>query len=145
MGRTVRILDEEDVRATLDMASCIDAVQEALIKYSTGRSEQPSVIHLEVPEAQGEIHVKAGHLHGAPRYVVKVSSGFYGTEPPSYDGVVIVFDARTGAPVAFLLDNGFVTDQRTAAAGGVAARYLAPDRAETVAVAGPGIEARRQR
>ena len=48
------------------------------------------------------------------------------------------------APVAFLLDGGLLTDLRTGAAGGVAARWLAPDRVDVVAVLGTGIQARRQ-
>jgi ornithine cyclodeaminase len=140
----VRILRAADVRAALPMASCIDAVEAAFVAYSAGRAELPGVIHLDVPEAKGEIHVKAGHLQGAPAYAVKVASGFYAEDPPAIDGMVLVFDARTGAPVALLLDGGLLTDVRTGAAGGVAARWLAPDRVKTVAVLGTGIQARRQ-
>jgi ornithine cyclodeaminase/alanine dehydrogenase-like protein (mu-crystallin family) len=144
MGSSIRILREGDVRAALDMASCIDAVERAFVAYSTGRAELPDVIHLDVPEARGEFHVKAGHLHGAPYYAVKAASGFSGVEPPAIDGMVVVFDARDGSPAAFLLDHGYVTDARTGAAGGVAARHLAPDRVETVAVVGTGLQARYQ-
>src|SRR5262249_58126481 len=101
----------------LPRGACIDAAEAAFVAYSAGRAELPSVIHLDVPEAEGEIHIKAGHLHGGRTYAVKVSSGFYGAEPPAYDGLVLVFDATTGAPAAFLLDGGVVTDPRTAAAG----------------------------
>jgi ornithine cyclodeaminase len=141
---TVRVLREADVRAALPMATCIDAVEGAFVAYSSGEAELPSVIHLDVPEARGEIHVKAGHIHGAPAYAVKVASGFYAADPPAVDGLVIVFDAETGAPVAFLLDGGYVTDTRTGAAGGVAARWLAPEHATVVGVVGTGIQARRQ-
>jgi ornithine cyclodeaminase len=144
MGASVRILREGDVRAALDMASCIDAVDRAFAAYSTGRAELPSVIHLDVPEARGEIHVKAGHLHGAPYYAVKAASGFHAAEPPAIDGMVVVFDARDGSPAAFLIDHGYLTDVRTGAAGGVAARHLAPERVETVAVIGTGLQARYQ-
>lgn len=141
---SVRILRRDDVVAALPMDGCIDAVEAAFVAYSAGRAELPAVIHLDVPEAGGEIHVKAGHLHGAPAYAVKVASGFYGADPPAIDGLVLVFDAADGAPLAFLIDGGFVTDQRTGAAGGVAARYLAPERVSAVAVIGTGIQARRQ-
>ena len=70
MTRTVRILRESDVRAALDMGACIDACEHAFAAYATGGAELPSVIHLDVPEAEGEIHLKAGHLHGAPYYAV---------------------------------------------------------------------------
>jgi ornithine cyclodeaminase len=141
----VRILREVDVRAVLDMASCIDACERAFVAYSTGDAELPDVIHLDVPESSGEIHVKAGHVHGASHYAVKIASGFAPVAGARVaDGMVIVFDARSGAPAAFLLDNGCVTDLRTGAAGGVAARHLAPARVERVAVIGTGTQARRQ-
>ncbi|MDX6595797.1 MAG: hypothetical protein QOI72_1179 [Solirubrobacterales bacterium] len=140
----MRILLEDDVRAALDMASCIDACRDAFVAYSSGRAELPGVIHLEVPESRGEIHVKAGHLHGAAYYAVKAASGFYAQDPAAIDGLVLVFDARDGSPAAILLDGGFITDQRTGAAGGVAAAELAPATVDEVAVIGTGIQARKQ-
>ena len=75
---------------------------------------------------------------------MKVASGFYDVDPAAIDGLVMVFDASNGAPAAFLLDGGFITDLRTGAAGGVAARHLAPERVEVVAVIGTGAQARHQ-
>jgi len=57
---------------------------------------------------------------------------------------VLVFDATTGAPAAALIDNGYLTDVRTAAAGAVAARYLARAEPRVVAVIGTGSQARLQ-
>ena len=145
--RSVRILREADVRASLDMASCIEACDSAFASYSRGGASLPGVIHLHVPERQGEIHVKAGHLHGAPYYAVKVASGFPRNVEmglPSSDGMVIVFDSETGEPAAFLLDGGYLTSVRTGAAGGVAAKYLAPEQVWNVAVIGTGDQARFQ-
>jgi ornithine cyclodeaminase/alanine dehydrogenase-like protein (mu-crystallin family) len=138
------LLLADDVRGALDMPSLIDAMSEAFDAYSSGRAELPGVIHLDVPEARGEIHVKAGHLHGGARYAVKVASGFYGSDPPALDGLVLVFDATDGSLAALLLDGGYLTDARTGAAGGLAARHLAPERVETVAVLGTGAQARHQ-
>lgn len=140
----MRIYSRDDVARALDMPSCVDAVARAFAAYATGRAELPGIIHLEVPESGGEIHVKAGHLHGEPHYAVKVASGFSGLEPPASDGLVLVFDARDGSLAALLLDRGLLTDVRTGAAGGVAARHLAPERVGTVAVIGTGVQARHQ-
>lgn len=143
----VLVLREAEVRASLDMASCIDAMSEAFSAYSSGRAELPAVIHLDIPEHSGEIHVKGGYLHGGDHYAIKFASGFPGNEALGLapnDGLVLVFDARTGSPSAFLLDHGFITDQRTGAAGGVAARYLAREDSATVAVIGTGLQARCQ-
>jgi len=140
----VLVFREADVRAALDMPSLIDAVERAFVAYSSGRAELPGVIHLDVPEHRGEIHVKAGHLHGGSHYAVKMASGFYDLDPPAIDGMLVAFDATTGAPAALLLDNGFVTDARTGAAGGVVARHLAPAATRNVAVIGTGGQARYQ-
>lgn len=143
----VLILREREIRALLDPAACIDAMQQAFAAYATGKAQLPPVINLEVPEHEGEVHIKSGHLSGGPYYAVKIASGFYGNAAlglPSSNGMVLVFDARTGAPAAFLLDNGFITDLRTAAAGALAAKYLARKQVKTVAVIGSGAQARYQ-
>ena len=145
--RGVRILRRDDVRDSLDMAACIEACDRAFASYSRGDAQVPGVIHLDVPERSGEIHVKAGYLHGSPYYAVKVASGFPRNMElglPTSDGMVVVFDAETGAPAAFLLDQGYITDLRTGAAGGVAAKHLAPEKVWTVAVIGTGAQARYQ-
>ena len=143
----ILILGREEIRAALDMPSLIDAVEQAFTAYSAGRAELPSVIHLDVPEHEGEIHIKAGYVHGGPHFAVKVASGFPGNEasgvPPS-NGMVMVFDAATGASAAILFDGGHITDARTGAAGAVAARHLAPTAPRAVAVIGTGVQARQQ-
>lgn len=141
------VLAEDEVRSCLDMRSCIDAVAEAFAAYAGGRAELPAVIHLDVPDHGGEIHVKAGYVHGGGVYAVKFASGFPGNAEKGLapnDGMVCVFDAETGEPAALLLDHGFVTDQRTGAAGGLAARHLAREDAQVVAVIGTGLQARYQ-
>ncbi len=147
MKRKVLILREPEIRALLDPAACIRAMEQAFAAYATGKAQLPPVINLEVPESAGEVHIKTGHLSGGPYYAVKIASGFYGNAAlglPSSNGMVLVFDARTGAPAAFLLDNGFITDLRTAAAGALAAKYLARKVIKTVAVIGSGAQARYQ-
>jgi ornithine cyclodeaminase len=147
MGRTLLILREPEIRRLLDPAACLQAVEEAFTAYAGGRAMLPAVINLDIPESRGEIHVKAGHLRGGSHYAVKIASGFYdnpGRGLPQNDGMVLVFDAHTGAPAALLLDNGFITDLRTGAAGGIAAKHLARRDARVVGVVGSGGQARHQ-
>lgn len=147
MKRELLVLREGEIRALLDPAACIQAMERAFAAYATGKAQLPPVINLEVPEHGGEVHVKSGHLSGGAYYAVKIASGFYGNAAfglPSSNGMVLVFDAGTGAPAALLLDNGFITDLRTAAAGALAAKYLARAQLNTVAVIGSGAQARYQ-
>ncbi|HYV86479.1 MAG TPA: ornithine cyclodeaminase family protein [Patescibacteria group bacterium] len=143
----VLLLREPDIRRLLDPRVCLSAIEAAFAAYSTGRADLPAVIQLNVPERQGEIHVKAGHLHGGPVFAVKIASGFPGNPAlgrPASGGLVIAFDAATGAPAALLLDNGYITDLRTGLAGAVAARHLSRKDASIAAVIGSGAQARHQ-
>jgi ornithine cyclodeaminase len=152
MSREVLILREAEIRALLDPKACIAAMEQAFAAYSTGQAQLPEVIHLDIPDSdasrnRGEIHIKAGYVNGGAYYAVKIVSGFLGNPQlglPANDGMVVVFDANTGAPAAFLLDNGFITDFRTGAAGAAAAKYLARKKITVVAVIGTGGQARCQ-
>jgi ornithine cyclodeaminase len=141
------VLTEPEIRQLLTPAACIAAVERAFTAYAEGAAELPGVIHLGIPDANGEIHIKAGYLHAGPWYAVKFASGFPGNPAlglQTNGGIVVVFDARTGALAAILLDNGYITDLRTAAAGAVAAKHLARESIGTVAVIGTGAQARYQ-
>jgi ectoine utilization protein EutC len=145
--RQALILRESEIRALLDPRGCLQAVEGAFSAYARGQAELPAVINLEVPEHRGEVHVKAGYLHSGPYYAIKIASGFLDNIQlglPTSDGMVLVFDAQTGAVAALLLDNGYITDLRTGVAGAVAAKYLARTTVETVAVIGSGAQARHQ-
>ena len=125
----------------------VDVVREAFRADGEGRAHVPGVINLEVPARRGEFHVKTALIDGVPHVAVKIASGFYGNPAkglPSGSGLMAVFDADTGLPVALLLDNGFLTDIRTGAAGAVAAEALAPAAIATVGVLGSGLQARHQ-
>ena len=80
-----------------------------------------------------EVDVKTAYLPGFASFAIKVSTGFYGNAElglSSLNGLMTLFSTRTGLVEALLLDNGYLTDIRTAAAGAVAARHLAPAQVE---------------
>ena len=75
--------------------------------------------------------MKTAYIPGFDGFAIKVSPGFFDNPKiglPSLNGLMILFSAKTGLVEALLLDNGYLTDVRTAAAGAVAARHLAPAR-----------------
>jgi ornithine cyclodeaminase len=107
----------------------------------------PPAINLDIPAVRGELHVKTAYIEGVPWVAVKVASGFYDNPArglPSGSGLMMVFDAATGEPTVLLLDNGFLTDLRTAAAGAIAADVLAGPSIGVVGVLGSGVQARWQ-
>ena len=140
-------IDEAALRIVITPQVAVDAMREAFRADGEGRAHVPAVINLDVPAHRGEFHVKTALIDGVPHVAVKIASGFYdnpGKGLPSGSGLMAVFDAATGLPVALLLDNGFLTDIRTGAAGAVAAEVLAPSTFSTVGVLGSGLQARHQ-
>jgi len=91
--------------------------------------------------------VKTAYIPGFDGFAIKVSPGFFDNPKlglSSLNGLMILFSAKTGLVEAVYLDNGYLTDIRTAAAGAVAARHLAPETVETAGVIGTGVQARLQ-
>jgi len=143
----MQTIDETALRAVVTPAVAVDAMREAFRADGEGRAHVPAVINLDVPAHRGEFHVKTALIDGVPHVAVKIASGFYDNPSkglPSGSGLMAVFDAATGMPTALLLDNGFLTDIRTGAAGAIAADVLAPARITTVGVIGSGLQARYQ-
>lgn len=143
----MRIIEEQALRAAITPQIAVDTMRDAFRADGEGRAHVPAVINLDVPKYRGEFHVKTAHVDGVPHIAVKVASGFYDNPSqglPSGSGLMAVFDATTGLPVALLLDNGFLTDIRTGAAGAVAAEVLAPTRIRSVGMIGSGVQARHQ-
>ncbi len=143
----VSLFQEAEIRESVTLPEAIEAMEKAFAAYSNKTASVPGVIHLDVPEHQGEVHIKAGYLHGAPEYVVKLAAGFWENRRrnlPVGSGLMIVCSAETGFPQAVLLDNGYLTELRTAAAGAVAAKYMARLASEQVAILGAGMQGRFQ-
>lgn len=143
----IRLLSEDDARRLITPAQAIAACRDAYARLAQGRAELPDVITLEVKERHGEVHAKGGYLHGAPRFSIKVATGFYQNPSlglPSTSGAVWVFSAVTGVLEAMILDNGWLTELRTGAAGAVAADVLARRDVDTVGIVGAGMQARYQ-
>ncbi len=144
----VRILREDELRTLVDLdGEGLDAVREALRGLSDGRAVQPPVMRIDVPEHHGEVDVKGAYIRGLDSFAVKLSSGFFDNPRrglPTASGLMVLIDAETGVPRAILLDNGYLTDVRTALAGAVAADALARAALDTVAVLGAGAQARWQ-
>ncbi len=143
----MKIIQEDQLRAAITPRIAVDAIRAAFRADGEGRAHVPAVINLAIPSRHGEFHVKTAHIDGVPHVAVKIASGFFDNPAhglPSGSGLMAVFSADTGLPVALLLDNGFLTDIRTGAAGAVAAECLAPPTIGTVGVLGSGVQARHQ-
>ena len=145
---TIRLLSERDlrqaVRLDLDAIACIEKAFAAL---AGGKVVMPPILSMAIPEHNGEVDVKTAYVPGIDSFAIKMSPGFFDNPKlglPSTSGLMILFSARTGMLEALLLDNGYLTDVRTAAAGAVAARHLARQDASRACIIGAGTQARLQ-
>jgi ornithine cyclodeaminase len=141
----IPIYDEVSIRQAMSSSLAVKAIRAAFAADGEGRTIVPAVINLSVPG--GEFHVKTAAIEGVPWIAIKIASGFVQNVArglPAGSGLMALFDVANGLPVALLLDNGFLTDVRTGAAGAVAAECLARPEVETVGVLGSGLQARHQ-
>ncbi|MDP9753187.1 UNVERIFIED_ORG: ectoine utilization protein EutD/ectoine utilization protein EutC [Rhizobium sp. SORGH_AS260] len=144
----ITILTEKDLRAVVKLdLSAVNCVEQAFGALATKAVAMPPILRLDIPEFRGEVDVKTAYVPGFDGFAIKVSPGFFDNPRlglPSLNGLMILFSARTGLVEALLLDNGYLTDVRTAAAGAVAARHLARKDASVATVFGAGMQARLQ-
>ena len=143
----MRTITLAEIREALQGVDLVPGMESAFVAYSTGKTVVPPVGELLLPDAQADVHIKYGYIVGEPYYVIKVASGFYGNPErglPSSNGLMLVFSRTTGELVAILLDEGYLTDLRTGAAGAVAAKHLAPKTVRRIGIVGSGTQARYQ-
>lgn len=145
---TPLILTEDDLRRRIALdLPLIDVIEAGFARLAQGGVVMPPVLSMHLPDVNGEVDVKTAYVPGLQGFAVKISPGFFDNPArglPSTSGLMVVLDAETGRVRAVLLDNGYLTDLRTAAAGGVAARHLSRPDASRAAILGAGLQARMQ-
>jgi ornithine cyclodeaminase len=144
----IHVLTEGELRGciVLDL-TVIDCIEGAFHALAAKPVVMPPILRLDIPEHRGEVDVKTAYVPGLDSFALKVSPGFFDNPKiglPSLNGLMILFSAKTGLVEALLLDNGYLTDVRTAAAGAVAARHLSRPEARSAAIFGAGVQARLQ-
>ncbi|GAB2188072.1 cyclodeaminase [Roseibium sp. LAB1] len=148
MAHEIRLVTEADLRRSVHLdLEVIDCIEEAFAKLATGTVVMPPVLSMALPEVNAEVDVKTAYVPGLDGFAIKVSPGFFNNPTlglSSLNGLMVLFSAKTGLVQAVFLDNGYLTDIRTAAAGAVAARHLAPKEVSTIGILGTGVQARLQ-
>jgi ornithine cyclodeaminase len=143
---TVLVLSDADVRAALDMPSCIAAMEGALSGLARGELTMPLRSIVRVPDDEvlglGLMPAHRGGEHPLvtlKEVVVVPSNPTRGLD--SHQGAVLVHDGKTGQLVA-VLNASPVTEIRTAAVSAVATKLLARADARQVAIIGSGVQGR---
>jgi len=134
------VLDENQVRSHLTYEKLIPALEQALIRFSTGEIAQPVRSVLPAPWHHGLFGIMPAV--GADLMCVKLVTVFENnTTLPTHQAVIQLFSAETGEPLA-TLDGRLITEMRTAAVTAIAAKLFTPHKPLTLAILGSGVQAR---
>ncbi|MER9435853.1 ornithine cyclodeaminase family protein [Mesorhizobium sp. M0618] len=142
-----RVVPLEQILKALPDIDVVAEIERGFVALSEGKVEVPPVGELLFPDENGELHIKYGAVRGDDVFVVKLATGFFNNPQlglPPFSGCMLVFSAKTGQIVCVLLEEGELTNHRTAAAGAVVARHLAPPNLLTIGICGSGVQARLQ-
>ncbi|MEM7117290.1 MAG: ornithine cyclodeaminase family protein [Chloroflexota bacterium] len=143
----MKIITLPEIKTAVSQLDPLPAIEAGFVAYSAGEAVVPPVGELIMSDPPGDVHIKYGYLKGGDSYVIKIASGFYENyklDLPTSNGMMLLFDQKTGVPLATLLDEGYLTDLRTAVAGAIAAKYLAPKNVTCIGIVGTGIQGRMQ-
>ena len=138
------VLSQTEVRELLPMDRCIELMAEALTGLSAGEAVNPLRHGIFLPDRSGLLGLMPGYIAEPAALGVKVIAVFpdnHGSELDSHQGIVALFDAQNGRPLA-ILEASEITAIRTAAASGLATRLLAREDASELAILGSGRQAR---
>ena len=136
------VLGRADVEALLDLDALVDALAEAFVDLSGGRVSMPQ--RVAAFSGHGLLGVMPAYLPSANLLETKLVTLFErnaGTELPTHQAAIAVFDPQRGALTA-LMDGTYITATRTAAGSALSTRLLARDDARVLAICGTGVQAR---
>ena len=143
----MRIVTLDEIKAVLPKIDLMEEIEAGFSAYSKGEVVVPPVGELNFEDPPGDVHIKYGYIRDDDVYVIKIASGFYQNKLlglSNGQGMMVVFDQKNGKPLGLLQDEGYLTDVRTAVAGAICAKYLAPNNIQAIGIIGTGVQARMQ-
>ena len=136
-----------EILDALKQVNLVDIIGQGFVSLSKNQVITPPIGELLFPDSNGEVHIKYGAIKNDNDFVIKMATGFFNNPQkglPPFSGCMLVFSQHTGQIKAVLLEEGELTNHRTAAAGAVAAKYLAPKHVHQIGIVGTGVQARMQ-
>jgi alanine dehydrogenase len=144
MSQHFRLLNEAQVKSLLPMADLIQAMEDALARFSAGDVLQPVRTVLTVGPTHAYFGLMPAYMPQPARLGAKLVTVFGENESrglPSHLATILLLNPDTGALEA-ILDGRYITEARTAAVSAVSARHLARADAARLAIIGTGVQAR---
>lgn len=135
-------LSEAAIARVLKYEQLIPAMEKALAAFSAGRVIQPVRNMLTIEEGKRFLGIMPAVAEdGMGAKLVCFFPKNAGTNVPAHQAMIMLFEPKTGTPLAFL-DGRLITEMRTAAVSAAVTKYLAPDNSRVLTVLGSGVQAR---
>jgi len=139
-------MSEDDVKSLLTMDDAIIAVENAFKDHGLSRTQMPPKSYLYFQKYGGDLRSMPAYLEGQDTSGVKIVNVHPGNQEqglPTVMALLVLNSPKTGAPLA-VMGATYLTNMRTGAAGGIAARALARPQSSVVGMVGAGAQARTQ-
>ncbi|AKB85775.1 alanine dehydrogenase [Methanococcoides methylutens] len=139
-------LEQNDVRSLLDLSDAMDAVEKAFEQHGRKKVQMPSKSYLYFESHNGDLRTMPAYLEEQDVAGVKIVNVHPDNRQKGLPTVMALFvlnSTETGAPLA-VMDASLLTDIRTGAAGGIAAKHLARPESSVLGLVGSGNQARTQ-
>ncbi len=139
-------LTQEEVKSVMDMHSDMQVVESAFRQHGLGKVQMPPKSYLYYTSYNGDLRTMPAYLEEEDITGVKIVNVHPGNPSrglPTVMALIVLISPETGAPVA-IMDGTYLTDIRTGAAGGIAAKYLARKDSKIIGMVGTGNQAKTQ-
>jgi len=143
----MRVVSLDEIKTVLPKVDLISDIETGFASYSRGEVVVPPVGEMHFESPPGDVHIKYGYINNDEIYVIKIASGFFQNTDmglPNGNGMMLVFNQKTGQPIAILQDEAYLTDVRTAVAGAICAKYISPKKVGGIGIVGTGVQAKMQ-
>jgi alanine dehydrogenase len=143
----VMLLSENEIAKLLSIEEVMEVVENAFREKALGYVQMPPKVYLNFSKYNGDVRAMPAYLEGLDVASVKIVNS-HPENPkkfcmPTVSATVLLLDPRNGALLSIMGGNN-ITATRTAAAGGIAAKYLAKRNSKTASFIGTGVQARAQ-
>jgi ornithine cyclodeaminase len=143
----MQIFNLKQIKSVMGQIDFLPFIEKGFVAYSQGRVVVPPVGELIFENPPADVHIKYGYIKNDDYFAIKIASGFYENykiDLPTSDGLILLFSQRDGTLASILVDECYLTDVRTAVAGQIVAKYMAPPEIDCIGVFGTGVQARMQ-
>ena len=143
----MQVFNLEQIKSVMEQIDITPFIEEGFVAYSQGKVVVPPVGEMIFENPPADVHIKYGYIKDDDYFAIKIASGFYENYKinlPTSDGLILLFSQRDGTLASILLDECYLTNVRTAVAGQVVAKYMAPSKIDCIGVFGTGVQGRMQ-